>query len=200
MTTRAAIDVEHLPTFAFGNRSLVWWATSGMIAIESTMFVLMITAYLYLKGRSPHWPPGVEPPALFWGTLNTIVLLASTVPNELAKRAAERFDLGKVRLWMVVALAFAVAFNLIRIFEFRSLNVWFDQNAYGSVVWALLGFHTTHILTDFLDSSVLAVLMFTGPLEQKRFVDVSDNAVYWYFVVATWIPIYALIYFAPRVA
>lgn len=200
MTTRAAIDVERLPTFAFGNRSLVWWATTGMIAIESTMFVLLITAYLYLKGRSPHWPPGVEPPALFWGTLNTIVLLASGVPNELAKRAAQRFDLGKVRLWMVVALAFAVAFNVIRIFEFQSLNVWFDQNAYGSVVWTLLGFHTTHILTDFLDSSVLAVLMFTGPLEEKRFVDVSDNAVYWYFVVAAWIPIYVLIYFAPRVA
>jgi len=132
--------------------------------------------------------------------LNTVLLLVSAVPNALTKRAAERFDLRKVKLWMTVCIAFAVAFNIVRIFEFRNLNVWWDSNAYGSVVWTLLGFHTTHIVTDFLDSLVLTVLMFIGPLEEKRFVDVSENAMYWYFVVLTWLPIYALIYFAPRVA
>jgi cytochrome c oxidase subunit I+III len=29
-------------------------------------------------------------------------------------------------------------------------------------------------------------------------VDVEDNAVYWYFVVAAWLPIYGVIYWAPR--
>jgi cytochrome c oxidase subunit I+III len=41
-------------------------------------------------------------------------------------------------------------------------------------------------------------LMFTGPLEGRRYVDVSENAVYWYFVVGAWIPIYLTIYWAPR--
>jgi heme/copper-type cytochrome/quinol oxidase subunit 3 len=40
--------------------------------------------------------------------------------------------------------------------------------------------------------------MFTGPLEGKRFVDVSENAMYWYFVVLSWLPIYAVAYWAPR--
>lgn len=197
--TRIALDVSHLPNFAFGHRSVVWWATMGIIAIEGAMFALVMTSYLYLKGRAPHWPPGVEPPDLLWGTLNTGVLLASLIPNQLAKSAGERLDLAKVRLWMIVCIVFAVAFNIIRIWEFKTLNVWFDENAYGSVVWALLGFHTTHILTDLLDTAVLAVLMFTGPLEEKRFVDVSENSLYWYFVVGAWLPIYALIYVAPRV-
>jgi cytochrome c oxidase subunit I+III len=35
-------------------------------------------------------------------------------------------------------------------------------------------------------------------MEGKRFVDVSENAVYWYFVVLSWLPIYAVIYGAPR--
>jgi cytochrome c oxidase subunit III len=198
--SRAALDVAHLPRYAFGHRSVVWWATMGMIAIEGTMFALVIVAYLYLKGRAPHWPPGVEPPALLWGTLNTAVLLISLIPNQLAKTAAEHLELYKVRLWMLVAIAFAVLFNVIRIWEFRALNVWFDENAYGSITWALLGFHTAHVLTDLLDTIVLAVLMFTGPLEEKRFVDVSENSMYWYFVVGSWLPIYALIYFAPRLA
>jgi heme/copper-type cytochrome/quinol oxidase subunit 3 len=37
-----------------------------------------------------------------------------------------------------------------------------------------------------------------GPLEGKRFVDVSENALYWYFVVLSWLPIYAVIYWAAR--
>ena len=67
-----------------------------------------------------------------------------------------------------------------------------------SLVWLLLGLHTTHIVTDVLDSGVLTALMFMGPVEERRFVDVSENAVYWYFVVLTWIPIYGVIYWAPR--
>jgi heme/copper-type cytochrome/quinol oxidase subunit 3 len=198
--SRPVIDVRPLPSFAFGHRGVIWWATFGIVAIEGTMFALMITNYLYLKGRETHWPPSVFPPALFWGTVNTIVMVASLVPAALTKMAAEKYELRKVRLWLGISIVFAVAFNIIRIFEFGALNVWWDQNAYGSVVWTLLGFHTVHTFTDLLDSIVLEVLLFTGPLEGKRFVDVSENSMYWYFVVLAWLPIYALIYFAPRVA
>jgi len=48
------------------------------------------------------------------------------------------------------------------------------------------------------DTAVLAVLMFTGPVEERRFIDVEENAVYWYFVVLAWLPIYGVIYWAPR--
>ena len=90
------------------------------------------------------------------------------------------------------------AFNIVRVFEFAHLNVMWDHDAYGSIVWLLLGLHTTHIVTDFLDSGVLTALMFTGPIEEHRFVDVEENAVYWYFVVLAWLPIYGVIYWAPR--
>ena len=200
MIDAPVINVEKMPRFAFGHRSVLWWATMGITVIEGMAFALVITSYLYIKGRNPHWPPGVFPPDLRWGTLNTLVLLLSCVPNQLAKGAAEKLDLRRVRFWMVVCILFAAAFNVIRVFEFRHLNVWWDTNAYGSVVWTLLGLHTVHIITDFIDTVVLAVIMFVGPLEERRFVDVSENAFYWYFVVITWLPIYGLIYFAPRVA
>ena len=45
---------------------------------------------------------------------------------------------------------------------------------------------------------VLTALMHTGPIEGTRFVDVSENALYWYFVVMSWLPIYAVIYLVPR--
>jgi heme/copper-type cytochrome/quinol oxidase subunit 3 len=63
----------------------------------------------------------------------------------------------------------------------------------------LLSLHTIHVATDFFDTTVLAALMAFGPVEGKRFVDVSENAFYWYFVVFAWIPIYAIIYFGARI-
>ena len=197
--SRPVIDVSGLPPLGFGHRSIVWWATMGIIAIEGTMFALMFTTYLYLKGRSPHWPPGFFPPGLLWGTVNTAVMLASAVPNQLTKRAAERFDLRAARMWLTVCLLFGLAFNIIRIFEFQTLNVWWDSNAYGSVTWTLLSLHSLHLITDLADSVILTALMFTHHgAEGRRFVDVSENAFYWYFVVLVWIPIYLVIYWSPR--
>ena len=36
----------------------------------------------------------------------------------------------------------------IRFWEFAHLNVRWDQNAYGSILWLLLGLHATHLITD----------------------------------------------------
>ena len=198
MNAPRTLDVSRLAPGAFGHRSIVWWGTAGIIVVEATAFAMAIGAYFYLRTRVTIWPPNVPPPDHLWGALNTIILLVSAIPNELARRAGDRVDLAKVRIWMVVALLFGLAFNVVRVFEFAALNVRWDTNAYGSIVWLLLGLHTTHIITDFLDTMVLATLMFVGPIEEKRFVDVSENSGYWYFVVLSWLPIYGVIYWAPR--
>ena len=197
MTTRA-LDVSRLPTFAFGHRSILWWATMGMILIEGTAFGLLSASYIFLKWRVPEWPPGFAPPALFWGTLTTIIVIASAIPNELARRSAQKLDLPRARLWVWLSVVMAIAFMVTRAFEFTALNVWYDDNAYGSIVWFLLGTHTAHVLTDIVDTAFLATILMTGRLDASRFVDVAENASYYYFVVLSWLPIYALLYFAPR--
>jgi cytochrome c oxidase subunit III len=199
MTLRPALDVATLPTFGFGHRSPLWWSTMGLVLIEGTAFALLGVAYLYLKWREPEWPPGVEPPDLIWGTANLGLLLLSAIPNEMTKRAAERLDRRNVKLWISVCLLLTLGFVVLRTLEFLTLNCWWDTNAYGSVVWTLLGMHTAHILTDMIDTSILAAIVFVGPVDGPRYVDVSENALYWYFVVLSWMPIYGLIYLAPRV-
>jgi heme/copper-type cytochrome/quinol oxidase subunit 3 len=169
----------------------------GLMLIEGTVFAITVVVYFYLRSHSQTWPVGPAPD-LFWGGLNTLILLASMLPNQLAKRAAEREDKQRARRWLVVCLLFALAFLIVRAFEFGALNTRWDSSAYGSIVWMLLALHTTHLVTDTIDTAVLAVLMFTGPLEGKRFVDVSENAMYWYFVVGSWLPIYAVIYWGAR--
>lgn len=200
MTERQTINVAALPDHGFGSRSIMWWGTMTIIAVEATVFILAIASYFYLQGNEETWPPpNTHLPGVLWGSVNVGILLVSLVPNQIVKRAAEEMNLGKLQVWMIVADLFAVAFVVVRVFEFGHLNVNWDSNAYGSAVWTLLGLHTVHLVTDLVDSLVLTVLMFTRHGEKpRRFVDVAENAFYWYFVVLSWIPIYAVLYWSPR--
>jgi cytochrome c oxidase subunit III len=198
MSTRATIDVSKLPTYEFGPGGLLWWGTMGMVAIEGTLFAIALVAYYYLRALAQAWPPEEAPPDLLFGTLNTIVLLVSGLPNHLAAKAAEREDLAGVRLWLVVCVAFGIAFLVIRAFEFAAVNTHWTTSAYGSIVFALLVLHTVHIVTDLIDTLVLSTLMFTGPLNGRRYVDVNENADYWWFIIIAWLPIYFTVYLVPR--
>ena len=53
--------------------------------------------------------------------------------------------------------------------------------------------------TDWGDTVVLWRLMETPHSEDpRRLVDTDENALYWRFVWLSWLPIYALIYWVPR--
>jgi heme/copper-type cytochrome/quinol oxidase subunit 3 len=193
----AALDVAGLPSYGFSHRSLMWWGNAGMMAIEGVAFGFMIVIYFYLRNFTQTWPLG-EPPVLRWGTTNLVITLLSALPNWYAGRAALNRDTRRVRLGLIGCSLFMLALCVVRALEFTTLNVRWDDGAYGSVVWVLLGLHTFNLVTDFGDTLVLTAVMYAKPLEGKRFVDIAENCGYWYFVVLTWPPIYAVVYFGAR--
>ena len=197
--TQRLLDVSGLPSYRLSHHSLMWWGIMGMIAIEGTVFALTAATYFYLWSQAQQWPLSSHPPDLRWGTLNLLVLLASILPNHWAKKAGEDGNDPAIRLWLVVSALFGCALVGIRALEFTTLNCRWDSDAYGSIVWLLLGLHTVHLVTDVYDTVVLAVLFWLPkPREGKRHVDVSENGMYWYFVVFSWLPIYAVLYWVPR--
>ena len=156
MKPRFVHDVSALPNHAFGRDSILWWGTLGFMAIEGTGFILAIAAYFYLMREVPRWPPGnIPPPGPLYGSLLTAVLLVSALPNHWAKQAGRRQDLRGSLLWMGIVLLIGVGALVLRGFEFSTLNIRWDSNAYGSILWVLLGLHTTHLGTDVGDTAVL---------------------------------------------
>jgi cytochrome c oxidase subunit 3 len=199
VTRRTPLDLSGLPTYGYGSASPIWWGTMGFMAVEGMGFVLAVGMYLYLANvGGAGWPLGVAPPVLWPGTLQLVLLLASAWPNLLIDRAAKRQDLKRVQILLVVMSIIGLVSVGIRFYEFPALQIRWDENAYGSVTWLILGLHMTHLVTDLGDTLVLTALMFTRHAKGKRFSDVSDNAFYWYFVVAAWVPLYLLIYWFPR--
>jgi cytochrome c oxidase subunit 3 len=199
MKSRIVLDVSKLPLHGMGVASPTWWGTCAFMLIEGSGFALAIAVYFYLMSLAPQWPLNAPPPDLWAGTWLTILLVASVVPNMLVSRWAEKRDLRKVRIGLLVMTVMGILPLAFRIFEFPALHILWDQNAYGSITWVLLGLHTTHILTDLVDTLVLTCLMFSKHADNpRRYGDVEDNALYWNFVVVAWLPIYACIYWVPR--
>jgi len=199
MTRRIDItgDVSTLPDYAFGPAALGWWGVIGFMLIEGMGFLLAAGVYLYLIPLSTTWPPAA-PPDLRYGTLFTIVLITSLLPNQRLLRAARGLDLQRTRRGMLVMIAIGAVLLALRGFELTTLNVRWDDNAYGSIVWAIMFLHTTHLATDFYDTCPLAAVMFVRRSDGRRFSDVEDNALYWNFVVLAWLPLYGLVYWLPR--
>ncbi len=193
-------DVSSLPTHAFGPSSLTWWGIIGFMLIEGAAFGLAFAAYFFLMGHEQGWPPEArKAPDILAGTLFTVVILLSEFPNSSIKKAARERDIATIRRLMPVMVAVGVLLLIIRGFEFNSLNVRWTDDAYGSIIWALLLLHTTHILTDWFDTVVLTALMWTPvAYEGRRQVDVDENSLYWRYVWLLWIPIYLMIYWVPR--
>ena len=193
-------DLAYLPTYKFGPSSLTWWGIIGFMVIEGAAFALTFAAYFFLMGHEQGWPPEARrAPDLLAGTLFTLLILASEIPNTMIKKAAHERDVGTIRLLIPVIAGIGLVLLIIRGFEFNSLNVRWTDDAYGSIIWALLLLHTTHIMTDWFDTLVLWALIRT-PLayEGRRLVDVDENSLYWRYVWLLWLPIYLMIYWVPR--
>jgi len=192
-------DLAVLPTHAFGARSLTWWGVIAYMLIEGGGFAVAGGAYFYLMSQESVWPPASYPPDLLPGALFTLIILLSEIPNTLLKKAAEAEQREQAIRWIVTLDLIGLVLLVIRGFEFAHINVRWSDNAYGSILWALLILHTIHILTDWAESVVLTALMMTEHgKEPRRFVDVSEDALYWRFVWITWLPIFALLYLVPR--
>ena len=197
---RFTADVSGLPTSKFGPGSLTWWGILGYMVIEGVGFALTFAVYFYLMGHEQGWPPEGRPaPDILAGTIFTIVILLSEIPNTMIKKAAKAGDVRTIRLLLPLMAAVGVVLLIIRGFEFNSLNCRWSDNAYASIIWTILILHAAHLGTDWIDTLVIWVLIMT-PLgyERRRQVDVDENSLYWRYVWLLWIPIYLVVYWVPR--
>jgi heme/copper-type cytochrome/quinol oxidase subunit 3 len=197
---KSVIDLRELPEVVFGPRDLMWWGTLGFVIIEGFTLVLCAAVYVYLQQNFSTWPPrGTPLPSLGAPTLQVIVMLLSIPVVLWTTKAAQRFDLGKVRIGLTVTTLFGMAFVGLRMVELLvSLNVKWDANAYGSAQWLILGAHATLLIVELVEVGGVALIFWIAPVEEKHFSDVADLVFYWLFMVLAWMPLYVLCFLAPR--
>jgi heme/copper-type cytochrome/quinol oxidase subunit 3 len=206
MSARPIIDVSELPHHDFDTVDPVWWGNNALLAIETSMFAILIVTYFYLRQNFTEWPPPLalltgplDPlPDLAVATVNTALLVFSILPIVLVDLCARRgYKLG-AQFGLIVCLLCGAGAIVLRTFEFSAVKFRWDSNAYGSVVWFLLGMHLAHLLTLTVETVLLTIWAFTREFDLKHRLDMTALAIYWYWVVTIWLLIYCVVYWSPR--
>jgi cytochrome c oxidase subunit 3 len=208
MSARPVIDVSDLPSAALDHRSSIWWGNFLLLMIETTMFGILVAAYLYVRVIDfKQWPPplvDVHPPIyhplpeLKIASINLALLLFSVFPTIVVDRCCLRRRVGVVRIGLVVCILLGLTCVALRCFEFKSLHFRWDSNAYGSVTWTILGMHLLHLVTGTCENLLMAAWLFRHGLDDKHARDIRVGCVYWYWIAGTWLLLYGLIFWGPR--
>jgi len=179
-----------------------------LLCIETSMFMILIATYFYLRQNFVSWPPPLgqltgplDPlPDLLFGTANTVVLVVSLLAAVAVDIAARRNYWGVAQFALVICLLFGVGAIILRAYEFPAVKFRWDANAYGSVVWFMLGMHLAHLLTLTLETFLLTMWCFIREFDMKHRLDITALAIYWYWVVGIWLVLYSIIYWTPRLS
>jgi heme/copper-type cytochrome/quinol oxidase subunit 3 len=192
---RRVIDVSRLPTMAFGAKDPLWWSVLCLIAIEGTMLVLLALSYLYVSDRTHPFPPTHYTKLVaILSTVEVVLWILAGIPQQLSSRAAVRGDLKRMRLYLVLATLIGIVATVLRIWVFKELPFRWNDHAYGSVVWGMLGVQFTHCATGVLEDAIFCVILFVGPIEEKHRTDINVTTPLMWFVTAGALLCWAIIF------
>jgi len=184
-----------LPVNLNDRRAPLWLGWVGLIVIEATLFAALITSFFYLRASSPEWPlGGIQRPDLLLPTAGTVLLLASSIPAYWADHRGRKGDLRSLLIGLIAGLIIIAVFLGLKIYEYSHTGYSWSTNAYGSVVFFIMGFHLSHVIALVLKTIVVLAAAARGHFNQRRTVGIQTNGMYWHFVVIIWLPLYFTLY------
>jgi cytochrome c oxidase subunit 3 len=182
------------------------------LATEILFFGGLFTAYTVYRHSYPNsFAIGSNHNNLFLGTLNTAVLLTSSLSMALAVHAAQ---LGRARSqfrWLLVTIAFAFGFLVIKGIEYHEhfAHHLFPGPGFTSALnrntelffvfyFLMTGLHAIHVIVGIGVLSVLAWAAARRPFNGNYYTPMEMSGLYWHFVDIVWVFLYPLLYLINR--
>ncbi len=164
------------------------------LASELLFFGGLFAAYFTLRAETPVWPPaGVELDTRL-AAVATVVLVVSSFTFILGLRAALREERARFAAWIWVSLALGAIFLSIQIYDWTHVDFAISSNAYGTMYYALTGFHGLHVVAGIVLMLVLLGRMAQGAYGRGPLDGPEAVGYYWHFVDVVWIGLFATIF------
>ncbi|HEV8299237.1 MAG TPA: cytochrome c oxidase subunit 3 [Acidimicrobiales bacterium] len=199
----ALVAGRALPSAAAGERArthpTAWWGMVMLIATEATLFAGLLSSYFYLRGTSEEWPLGGLPrPSLMPVSILSVVLVGSSVPVHLGERAIRRGRITALRTYLAIGFVMGAAFFAYTAWDLTHAEFDIGENAYASIFHTTVGLHALHVLVGLLMSAGVQVKAATGRIRAERHLSVQLFVMYWHFVDAVWLAVFASLYLSVR--
>lgn len=167
-----------------------------LIVTLAVIFAATLMAYVFVR-LSPNnvggWPPPHMPPLPSALILSTLVLLASSATVHVAVTAAQRGERA-VGTWMVATLALGLLFLGVQAFAWFDAvraNMNFSQHLYAWTFYVLTVLHALHVFGGLIPMAVTTRHAVAGRYGPGRLAGITYCAMYWHFLDAAWIVLYA---------
>lgn len=182
------------------------------LATEVLFFGGLFTGYTVYRYLYPQaFAVGSNHNNLFLGTLNTAVLLTSSLAMALAVHAAQ---LGKAKAqfrWLLITIAFAFGFLVIKAIEYHehfNEHLWpgpgFTREMSNKTelffifYWVMTGLHAIHVIVGIGILGVIAWIVRRRPFTGHYYSPMEMSGLYWHFVDIVWVFLYPLLYLINR--
>jgi cytochrome c oxidase subunit 3 len=200
MTEPKTLDVSHLPPYDISSQAPLWWGQLLLASIEGMMFCILMAAYFYVRLRMDVWPPpGDQFPHRLLPTIGLIPLFLSCIGSYWAGEAAKKDDRAGMIKGLLLNLVLAIAFFVIRVLDWHSLNFSYKADAFGTYMWTFLAVHSYDYMADVIFTLVLLLLVLMGRHGPKVRLGVHVDSIVWYFLVIIWVPLYVIVYWGPKI-
>ena len=195
VTTSNSVRV---PTLA-QRPNMVSIGTIVWLSSELMFFAALFAMYFTLRAVNPDvWVEGTEMLNIPFSSVNTTVLVLSSVTCQLGVFAAERGDVVTLRKWFWITLGMGAFFVGGQIWEYANLvkeGLTLSSDAYGTAFYLTTGFHGLHVTGGLIAFLFVLARTYAG----KRFThNKATTAIvvsyYWHFVDVVWIALFATIY------
>lgn len=162
---------------------------------ESVIFLSFFVAYIVYKTTSLNWlPEGVTGLEIKDPTINTIVLVSSSLTIYIAEKFLHKKQLWGFRAFWLLTIAMGSYFLYGQAVEWSGLTFGFGDGVFGGSFYLLTGFHGLHVLTGVLLQLIMLVRSFFPKEYDKGLYGIEATSLFWHFVDVIWIALFTLIY------
>jgi heme/copper-type cytochrome/quinol oxidase subunit 3 len=191
--------VEARPDTGVNNAKLGIWL---FLASEVMLFAALFSTYILLRIGNPQWPVGDNNPlipSIPLATLNTAILIVSSMTMVLAWVAVKTDNFSRYKIFLGITNLCALAFLVIKGYEY---GMKFEHHHYPStstfyaLYFTMTGLHGLHIIGGIIVNTYL-----WGPgskmfkVDREHFASRIETAgLYWHFVDLVWIFLFPVFY------
>ena len=130
-------------------------------------------------------------------SLNTFLLLVSSLCVVLGLSSVQRGNRSGLALWMAATAVLGAAFVGIQAYEFNKLvseGLVFGTSQFASAFYLLTGNHGLHVIIGVIWCALILVRALRGGYTETEHLGVEIFGLYWHFVDVVWILIFTLVY------
>jgi cytochrome c oxidase subunit 3 len=168
------------------------------LASVTMMFTSLSSAYIVRANSSNDWTSLPMPRVLI---VSTILILASSLTLELARRKLKASLTKAYTQWVVVTVILGIGFLASQIFAWQQLKGWgvyLQSNPHSSFFYLLTGAHAVHLAGGLLGLSFLWLrsrsVTKDAAVVLKRQASTDAVTIYWHFMDALWIYLFLLLF------